>query len=120
MGRPKHPQSAAPLSVPRSVKPTCFYILDRVYLILVPSEGVPGPKDQSDLKSETSVGAMLALLFALGPFLGALGPLLHVSWLLVGVHGWFCRVRERSGVDCGGFGTLAGMFFELLTVISVF
>ena len=64
---------------------------------------------------------MLALFFALGRFLGALGPLLRVSWLLVAVLGWFCRVRERSGVDFGGFGTLPGMFFEPPTLIfSVF
>ena len=61
---------------------------------------------------------MLALFFALGRFLGALGPLLRVSWLLVGVLGWFCRVRERSGVDFGG---LPGVFFEPPTLIfSVF
>ena len=64
---------------------------------------------------------MLALFFALGRFLGALGPLLRVSWLLVAVLGWFCHVRDRSGVDFRGFGTLPGVFFEPTTLIfSVF
>ena len=67
------------------------------------------------------VGAMLAIFFALGRFLGALGPLLRVSWLLVAVLGWFCRVRERSGLDFAGVGTLPGMFLEPPTLIfSVF
>ena len=57
-------------------------------------------------------GAMLGPFSSLGRFLGALGPLLRVSWLLVGVLGWFCRVRTRSGVDFGGFGPLPGMFLE--------
>ena len=66
---------------------------------------------------------MLALFFALGRFLGTLGPLLRVSWLLVGFLGWFCRVQGRSGLDFGGFGTLLqlGVFFEPPTLIfSVF
>ena len=64
---------------------------------------------------------MLAPFSSLGRFLGALGPLLHVSWLLVGVLGWFCRVQERSRVDFGGFGALPGVFLEPPTLIfSVF
>ena len=55
---------------------------------------------------------MLALFFALGRFLSTLGPLLRVSGLLVGVLGWFCYLRECSGVDFGWFGSLPGMFLE--------
>ena len=63
----------------------------------------------------------MALFFALGRFVGTLGPLLRVSWLLVGVLGWFCRVQERSRVDFGGFGALPGVFLEPPTLIfSVF
>ena len=64
---------------------------------------------------------MLALFFALGRFLGALGPLLRVSWLLVAVLDWFCHVRNRSGVDFKEFGTLPGMFLEPpILIFSVF
>ena len=55
---------------------------------------------------------MLVPFFALGRFLGALGPLLRVSWLLVAVLGWFCHVRDRSGDDFRGFGTLPGGILE--------
>ena len=79
------------------------------------------PKDQRSVPLPKLSYAMLEQFFAFGRFLGALGPLLRVSWLLVGVLGWFCRVRARSGVDVGGFGPLPGMFLEPPTLIfSVF
>ena len=64
---------------------------------------------------------MLELCWRYFSLLGALGPLLRVSWLLVGVLSWFFRVRERPGVDFGRFGTLPGVFLEPPTLIfSVF
>ena len=92
----------------------CVFIYCRKYLLLVPRGGPHGPPTPPGLKH---VGPMLALFFALGRFLGALGPLLRVSWLLLAVLGWFYRVRERSGVDFGGFGTLPGVFFKPLTLV---
>ena len=60
---------------------------------------------------------MLSLFFALGRFLGALGPLLRVSWLLVGVQGRFFCVWVRSELDFAGFGTGPGRFLEPPTFI---
>ena len=67
--------------------------------------------------ARVALGGPLAQEAPKSRFLGALGPFLRVSWLLVAVLGWFCRVRERSGVDFGGFGTLPGVFFEPQTLI---
>ena len=63
------------------------------------------------------VEPMLALLFALGGFLGSLGPLSRASWLLVGFLGRFFGVRERSGLDFKGFGSFPGEFLEPPTSI---
>ena len=50
-------------------------------------------------------------------YLGALGPLLRVSWLLVGVLDRFCCVWERFGLDFGRFGSLLGGFLDPPTFI---
>ena len=70
------------------------------------------------------VGAMLALCWLiirswalLRRLLGAIGPLLCVSRLLVGVLDRFFGVRDWSGLDLGGFGDHPGRFFELLNLI---
>ena len=60
---------------------------------------------------------MLELCWRYFSLWGALGPLLRGSWLLVSVLGWFGRVRARSGLDFGGFGTLPGVFLEPPTLI---
>ena len=69
------------------------------------------------IKDPNKLEPMLGTIFALGRFLGALGHLLRVSWLLVGVLGRFFCVRERPGLDFGGFGSLPGRFLELPTFI---
>ena len=56
-------------------------------------------------------------MLALFAFLGAFGPLLRVSWLLVGFLGRFFGGQERSGLDFEVFGTLPGKFLEPLTSI---
>ena len=48
---------------------------------------------------------------ALFSLLGTFGPLLRVSWLLVGFLGRFDFFQERSGLEFGGFGTLPVRFF---------
>ena len=65
------------------------------------------------------VGAMLALCWLiirswalLRRLLGAIGPLLCVSWLLVGVLDRFFSVRDWSGLDLGGFGDHPGRVFR--------
>ena len=70
---------------------------------------------------------MLEQFFAFGRFLGALGPLLRVSWLLVGVLDRFLRVLfafldalgsilEGSGLVWGGFGSLPVVFVQCFFV----
>ena len=75
-----------------------------------------GPAISTDLNFVTSVGAMLALFFALGRFLGALGCFLGASWALLALLaafvvalGWFLCVLDRSGLDFEGLGRLQNL-----------
>ena len=62
--------------------------------------------------------AMLEQFFAFGRFLGALGPLLRVSWLLVGVLGRFCGVRSAPGLILEGLGPFRKILKPLASFFS--
>ena len=59
------------------------------------------------------VGLYVGSFFAVGRFLGALGPFVCVSWLLVGVLGRFFDVRDRSGLHFGRFWGAPGQVLDV-------
>ena len=84
-------------------------------LLLVPTGRVPVAQI---LNFRTLLGALLALFFALGHFLGALGRFLGAFWALLALLaafvvalGWFLCVLGRSGLDFGGLRRLPNLIF---------
>ena len=108
-------KSAAPLSVPRRVRPICFNIQDLIDLSTY--RGGPGnPHTPIFVFFGPFFGTMLASFFALGRFLGAFGASRCVFWnsgpVFVGLRpllGRFWRVSGKSGK---GFGSPRASFFE--------
>ena len=93
-------KSAAPLSVPRRVKPICFNYSINAFITCFKGR----PARPADKGIWRYVGAMLALVVALGRFLAAF----YVLAAFVFGSGRFFCILERSTVDFGGLKDAPG------------